>query len=704
MPALDSARRLVSWISSRQGKQALPFCITAQHLRSSLCLEARHPVEGDHIGMVVHLAFVGVGVVVLAGPEIVGRAYAGRAVAIVPHQEPQPPGTVGLDLVGVRDVAVLAQRDRFFLGRRLCRLPVLGDLRPVGLVVGGVVNVEAADVDHVVARIPGRVLAVPDPDQVVQAVHPDQPVVHMAPQQDVGVGLRHAIGAGAAPPEPAVAVVAGRLVQRAPQHRHVGVGQPLELDRDQIDAVVDLAVGRAAGVERAIGDRDRKAGVGVGVGLARVEAGVVDLVRFQQRRIAPMPVEGHQAALVGEGDRFLGLAQSIGSRHAVIHEVITHQRGGFAGVGAHALCHVDRILPRQVGLAGDDLLAPDTAQPGVGGARFGVGVGIDRDLARSDGRRCGAVGRTEAARHAVLAVLERPFTVVAAAQGPVFAVDGAAFLRGRGGGDGQEHRRRQRERFKSGGGRHRVSCRLNGREANVVLRRNHFNQDRFRGACLAEQQRLFNGDRRLVVSRASRCAGGSATRYSHHRRLTLHRHCRERDILCNIIDPYQDHHAPLIVPVYSPSLSGRVGVVRVGGARLVAGRDQPAGGGCASGRGGGGAGYRHGDDTGDRPASRSRLVEGVQGRPCAVGVRHLRTAAEEHRMALEGSGNHCGAIAGIFDAAGREHQRGLFPPDDDAAVRDRVQEKPGRRRAQGRAAGAGLCTLAGAEEKIYRRR
>ena len=150
-------------------------------LDESGILKARQFVERDHIRMLVYLALVGTGVVLLAGPEVVGIGHACRPAAIVPHHEPQPPRAIFRHRIGIGYIAGFGQRYWLGFTRHGGGLAVGLDLRAVAAVVGGVIDVVADDIDHVVTGIPRCVLAVPHPDQVVQAVHAHQPVVHMTP-------------------------------------------------------------------------------------------------------------------------------------------------------------------------------------------------------------------------------------------------------------------------------------------------------------------------------------------------------------------------------------------------------------------------------------------------------------------------------------------------------------------------------------------
>ena len=208
----------------------------------------------------------------------------------------------------------------------------------------------------------------------------------------MGRGGGLAVGAHAAPPEPALAMAARRLVQRAPQHGDAGILQAPELHGDQVDTVVELPERRAAPVELAIGHGNNEIRTLGLIVAACIEIRLVHLRRPEQRRIAPVPVETHQAAFGGKGDRLLHLvlARLAGTGLTIVHEVVAHQGRVLACIRMHALGHIDAVVPAQVGLAGDDGLAPGVAQVRVDGAGCRCGGRIDRCGAQRGG---GGAGR-----------------------------------------------------------------------------------------------------------------------------------------------------------------------------------------------------------------------------------------------------------------------------------------------------------------------
>jgi hypothetical protein len=54
-------------------------------------LEIRQFIQSDYAFVGVHVAFVGMGVVILARPEVAGTAYTFSGIRVIPYNEIQPP-------------------------------------------------------------------------------------------------------------------------------------------------------------------------------------------------------------------------------------------------------------------------------------------------------------------------------------------------------------------------------------------------------------------------------------------------------------------------------------------------------------------------------------------------------------------------------------------------------------------------------------
>ena len=174
----------------------------------------------------------------------------------------------------------------------------------------GRIRIDADDVDDVIAGIPGGILAGEHPHEVVDAVVIGEPVVGEPPE------LLESLGALGTPPKPAPF----RLVERPPEHRHVGGGELLELHRDGVDVSDERLIVAARRVGERGGDVERRA--------LRVEAPPPRIVGRVHQLRGRVPVPGHRhdiSLLTGQGDHVLGQGAGSGpigdSTWRVVHQV-----------------------------------------------------------------------------------------------------------------------------------------------------------------------------------------------------------------------------------------------------------------------------------------------------------------------------------------------------------------------------------------------